>query len=240
MNIEFKINDSDGGLVITTKREANIILASLDKKSKEYAVKKEQFIYIISIMKTIENTMPDTNEELVFIFKTINRIFDTGILSPLTLKDDEFVPWKSTDGYYDNSRYNYIRKDKNRIIYNDNAFNCYVRACYDHKQNAQIKIDNELLNKNHRIFISKGGVITGEYIEKCIIRQEIVDKHCFTIQSVLNIPVGKIIDGDLEILFVDHREPKLKVLNEFYDVPISIDGFIANTKYNIRKYKKLK
>mgnify|MGYP007057686606 FL=1 len=38
---------------------------------------------------------------------------------------------------------------------------------------------------------------------------------------------------------VDHREPKLKVLQEFYEVPIYIDEFIKG-KFNIRKYQKLK
>ena len=89
------------------------------------------------------------------------------------------------------------------------------------------------------ICISKGGIITGEYVQQCEIRKDIVERHSFNIQSVVNIPVARIIDGDSVIHVVDHREPKLKVLREFYEVPIYIDETVKNKHYNLRKYTKL-
>lgn len=237
----FVVSPNDKGLSILLKREANIILASLDKESNEYLYKKARFEETLSVIRAIEYTEPQSDDEVNFILDNINRIWRVGILSPLTLKKDEFLNYIDSKGYLHNTRYSdiYIDTNINQSICNDNAFNLYVRACYSHDEQLQIEHDNETIYKNHRVYISKGGVITGEYIEKCIIRPDIVNKHSFTIQSIPNIPVCIIVDGDYYIYVVDHREPKLKALQQFYEVPINKDETIANKHYNLRKYKKL-
>lgn len=232
---------NDKGLSILLKREANIILASLDKESNEYLYKKARFEETLSVIRAIEYTEPQSDDEVNFILDNINRIWRVGILSPLTLKEDEFLNYTDSRGYFRNIRYNdiYIDTNNNMSICNSNAFNLYVRAVYSHDEQSQIECTNEIVHKNHRIYISKGGIITGEYIQKCIIRPDIINKHSFTIQSIPNIPVCVIVDGDSYIYVVDHREPKLKALQQFYDVPINKDEAIANKHYNLRKYKKL-
>ena len=82
-------------------------------------------------------------------------------------------------------------------------------------------------------------VITGDYISSCKIRKNIIDTKCFTIQSIINIPCSMIYDEGKGIITVDHREPKLKVLEDFYDVFFRFNEQIKNKKYDIRKYKKL-
>lgn len=237
----FFVSPNDKGLSILLKREANIILASLDKESNEYLYKKERFEETLSVVRAIEYTEPQSEHEIDFILNTINRIWNVSILSPLTLKEDEFLNYTDSKGYLRNTRYNDIYTDTNNhmSICNDNAFNLYIRATYSHDEQSQIKCTNEIVHKNHRVYISKGGVITGEYMEKCIIRPDIVNKHSFTIQSIPNIPVCIIVDGDNSIYVVDHREPKLKALQQFYEVPINKDESITNKHYNLRKYKKL-
>lgn len=237
----FFVSPNDKGLSILLKREANIILASLDKESDEYLYKKERFEETLSIVRAIEYTEPQREDEIDFILNTISRIWNIGILSPLTLKEDEFLNYTDSKGYLRNTRYRDIYTDTNNhmSICNDNAFNLYIRATYSHDEQSQIECTNEIVHKNHRVYISKGGIITGEYIEKCIIRPDIVNKHSFTIQSIPNIPVCIIVDGDNSIYVVDHREPKLKALQQFYEVPINKDEIIANKHYNLRKYKKL-
>lgn len=237
----FFVSPNDKGLSILLKREANIILASLDKESDEYLYKKERFEETLSVVRAIEYTEPQREDEIDFILNTISRIWNIGILSPLTLKEDEFLNYTDSKGYLRNTRYRDIYTDTNNhmSICNDNAFNLYIRATYSHDEQSQIECTNEIVHKNHRVYISKGGIITGEYIEKCIIRPDIVNKHSFTIQSIPNIPVCIIVDGDNSIYVVDHREPKLKALQQFYEVPINKDEIIANKHYNLRKYKKL-
>lgn len=243
------INDiNDKGLSLLLKREANIVLASLDKDSFEYLVKKEHFENTLNVIKEIERTDPQDANNIEFIINTLNRIWRVGVLSPLTLKDDEFSIYADRNGYRHNIRYYniYIDNDLNNSICNAKACNLFVRAVYDVSINSQIVSKKYILNENiissfpTPIYISKGGVITGDYINKYIIRKDIVKKHAFTIQSIVNVPVSKIIDGDITIYIVDHREPKLKVLQQFYDVPIYYDDIIANRHYNIRKYDKLK
>ena len=61
----------------------------------------------------------------------------------------------------------------------------------------------------------------------------------YSIKNPIKIPVSSIEHTDSpDIVFVvDHREPKLKALMEFYNVPIEHD---ENVKYNLRKFKKIK
>lgn len=234
----FYTRAGDMGLVINLVREANIVLASFSKDSPDYIWKQERFKEAISVMRNIEATKPQHDEDIQFILNTINTIWNKGILSPLTLENDEFEPYSNSHILH-NLRYKHIVKF-NGIIYNQNAYKVTVRNSYDHISKCKIENGIESVNFNPCIFISKGGVITGEYVQDCIIRQEVVDKHCFTIQSIINIPVSVIYISDNNyILVVDHREPKLKALNEFYNVPVGFDDTVKNMKLNIRKYKKL-
>ena len=237
------INDiNDKGLSLILKREANIILASLNENSVEFIIKKECFKNVLNVVKAIEKTEPQNESEINFILDILNRLWNTGVLSPLVLKEEEFLETSDDNGYRRNKRYNdiYIDTKTNNSICNDNAFNISIRAYYSVDTNEQIPNEIKTLHKNHRVYISKGGVITGEYVEKCFIRQNVIDRHCFTIQSVVNIPVSEITDDNNVIYVVDHREPKLKVLQQFYDVPVNNDDNIANKHYNIRKFKKIK
>ena len=233
----FLIHDEDSGLVIKLVREANILLASMDRHSPDYEYKYYRLEDSINIMRAIDATEPQHDEDIQFILNTINIIWNKGILSPLTLEDDEFESYSNSHILY-NLRYKHIVKF-NGIIYNQNAYKVTVRNSYSHISKCKIENPFEYIYLNPRIFISKGGVITGEYVQDCIIRQEVVDKHCFTIQSIINIPVSVIYISDNNyILVVDHREPKLKTLQQFYDCPINVDDTIKNCKCNIRNYKK--
>lgn len=233
----FKANNNDCGLVITLIREANIVLASFSKDSNDYIYNKERFADTIKVMRAIENTNPQCNEDISFIFNTINTIWEKGILAPLTLKSDEFEE-PDERGIAKNIRCSFIHRFLDKI-YNINAYKCTIRAQYNHKENKQIPVTFDTYSQNPMLFISKGGVITGEYIDSCFIRKEVIDKHCFTIQSIVNIPASLIDTEKLKVIAVDHREPKLKALMNFYDVPVHISEKVKNMKLNIRKYKKL-
>ncbi len=239
MEDAFYNSPNDKGLVTILKREANIMLASMDKDSEEYKIYHARYEDCISVIRAIEYAEPQNDDEIDFILNTINRVWNIGILSPLTLRKDEFLDYEGKDGLKHNTRYGDICIDRTGNICNLNAFNCLIRAAYVHEDKTELNINPYTLEKNARIYISKGGVITGEYFEKCIIRKEIVDKHCYTIQSIPTIPVCIIFYENDKIYAVDHREPKFKALCDFYEVPILFDDNIANSHFNIRKYKKL-
>ena len=213
--------------------EVNVILTSVDTEC-ETNIIQEEYSPLLVFCKALDNScLMDSQKERVI--KSLYKFIETGLLSPLTLKDDEFNGIHPS-GKRLNKRYAPIYK-KDNIVYNGQAFKVLIRAEYLHKENKQKSICN-YDNFVDRVYISKGGVITGEYIEDCIIRDEIVQKGSFNIQSIIKIPVCMIIDDDNIIYAVDHREPKIKILKEFYDVPIKIDNDIKG-KYNIRNYKKL-
>ena len=231
----FEEIETDGKYARHFIREANIKLASL---SESVLTERLKDIYYITLC-LIRDIEP-YKLNIKSIVDTFNIAMDKGLLSPLTLNDNEFEKEESSP-YLSNIRYPTIVKLKD-TIYNSNAYKITIRAAYDGNNNIQIPIYTTIpndLSHNPTIFISKGGIITGEFINECIIRKEIVDKHSFTIQSVVNIPVSAILYNDAIYYVVDHREPKLKALKEFYDVPINFDEKVKELKLNIRKYKKL-
>lgn len=239
----FVIGREDGSLTTLLKREANIKLASLpndEERTKTFYDCQNA----IRIAKAIDSIEPQNQEEVDSVLNIINTIWDKGILSPLTLNDDEFSEF-NLNGIANNLRYYNIYKsdtvDENGkyIIYNRSAYKAVVRKQYDYNYNSQTQITQKEFNLCPTIFINKGGKITGEHIDICRIRPEVVDKHCYTIQSTVSIPVSAIYGKELGvILTVDHREPKLKVLKEFYHVPISYNEEINKLNIDIRKFKK--
>ena len=58
---------------------------------------------------------------------------------------------------------------------------------------------------------------------------------------LLNDEVTSIeyLDNGDRIITVDHREPKLKVLKDFYEVYFKFDKTVHDRKYDIRKYAKM-
>ena len=233
----FRSTIEDKGLVITLIREANLVLASLDKDSDKYNITYWRFNECINVMRSIEKSDPQQDEDINFILRTINTIWNKGVLAPLTLEDDEF-DIADRFGVRHNKRYPHIVKYCDDSILNNNAYKVTVRHTYTTKDNTEI--ENYECNINNPIlFISKGGYLTGDYIGYCEIRQEIIDKHNYTIQSIVNIPASRIILPDKTIYVVDHREPKLKSLMDFYHCEIITDNDIKLLKLDIRKFKKL-
>lgn len=233
----------DGQLTKLLKREAKIKLASLTNESEKTKTYYD-CLNAIEVTKVIDRLQPSSQEEVDSILNIVNTIWNKGILSPLTLKDDEFSDF-DLNGVANNLRYFNIYKsdtvDDNGeyVIYNRSAYKAIVRKQYDYNKNIQVEVTQKEFNLCPTIFINKGGKLTGEHIDVCCIRPEVVNKHCYTIQSTVSVPTSAIYGKGLGvILTVDHREPKLKVLKEFYSVPISFSEEIANLNIDIRKFKK--
>ena len=166
----------------------------------------------------------------------------------LILKSWSWKPWSSIS--LSNENFNklnrhyrawYIQKD-NKGIFNVMAYLSKIRKSYIVKsENEVVELENGILDKNgeycnERIYISRGGIINGDYIHFCYLKHQTGN---YSIKDPVKIPVSSIEEeNDVNfILFVDHREPKLKALMEFYNVTIEHD---YNIKYNVRTFKKLK
>lgn len=234
----FTIRSTDGLYTKKCKEEANIYLASLPSNHNNRFQIEKDFEDLLLLANTLDKVRAVTADHKIEIINKLYRLTKFNVLSPLTLNDDEFI---NVGGCIRNHRFMHIYKVEN-TIYNEWAFNILVRKEYDDEFEIEVKKTPELKECNHIVYISKGGIITGEYIKDCIIRPELKGK--FSIQSIPNIPVSAIRYKKEDMIYdtfyvVDHREPKLKVLQEFYEVPIYTDEYIKG-KFNIRKYKKLK
>ena len=228
----FEEIETDGKYARHFIREANIKLASL---SESVLTERLKDIYYITLC-LIRDIEP-YKLNIKSIVNTFNIAMDEGLLSPLTLTDDEFNKVEDNIESY-NKRYKWIIK-RGDNIYNNAAYKITIRKTYNHNLGIEYKYDIPPIYLNPTLYISKGGIITGECICDCQIRPNIVNKHSFVIQSIVNIPVSAIAINNRFIYVVDHREPKLKALKEFYDVPIYFDEKVKELKLNIRKYKKL-
>lgn len=235
---EYVIKSTDGIYTKKCKEEANIYLASLSSNHNNYYQIKKDFDDLILLSNTLDKINAVTTDNKVEIINKLHRLTKFGILSPLILQNEEFI---NVGGSTRNKRFMHIYKVEN-VIYNEWAFNITIRKEYDDEFGIEVKKNPELKECNHIVYIAKGGIITGEYIKDCIIRPELKGK--FSLQSIPNIPVSAIRYKKEDMVYdtfyvVDHREPKLKVLQEFYEVPIYMDESIKS-KFNIRKYTKLK
>ena len=234
----FVIRSNDGIYTKKCKEEANIYLASLPSNHNNRFQIEKDFEDLLLLANTLDKVNAVTSDHKIEIINKLYRLTKFNVLSPLSLYDDEFI---NVGGSIRNHRFMHIYKVED-VIYNEWAFNILVRKEYDDEFGIEIKKTPELKECNHIVYISKGGIITGEYIKNCIIRPELKGK--FTIQSMPNIPVSAIRYKKEDMIYdtfyvVDHREPKLKVLQDFYNVPIYTDEYIKG-KFNIRKYQKLK
>ena len=166
----------------------------------------------------------------------------------LILKSWDSKPWSHinlSEGNFNNlgqhHRAWYIQKN-NIGVYNVLAYLLRPRRSYIKLKNNEIveTINGPIISDcgeiiDEKIYISRGGIINGDYVHRCYLKHN----GYHSVKDSIKIPVSSIeIENDVNfILFVDHREPKLKALMEFYDVPILHDD---NVKYNVRTFKKLK
>lgn len=198
----------------------------------------------------------DKNSNYYQFIEKVNDIIDrypeesVKVGLDLILKSWYWKPWSSIN--ISNENFNkinrhirawYIQKDNNGI-YNVLAYTLKQRKVYlinSKGEGNEIPLNKATLNPNgegidSKIYISRGGIINGDYVYKSYLLNQ---KDNYNIKDPIKIPVSTIEHTDSpDIIFVvDHREPKLKALMEFYNVPIEHD---ENVKYNLRKFKKLK
>ena len=198
----------------------------------------------------------DKNTNYYKFIEKVNEIIDlypeesVKVGLDLILKSWYWKPWSSINLSEENfNKINrhirawYIQKDNNGI-YNVLAYTLKQRKVYlinSKGKGNEIPLNNATLNPDgegidSKIYISRGGIINGDYVYKSYLLNQIDN---YNIKDPIKIPVSTIefTDSPDIIFVVDHREPKLKALMEFYRVPIEYD---ENVKYNLRKFKKIK
>lgn len=86
-----------------------------------------------------------------------------------------------------------------------------------------------------KIYLSKGGVVTNEYIEKVYVKGD-----TFMPKDPINLDCNCVkIDMNSKIIYtIDSRSNKLKALMEFYEVPILTDDKFKNIDLRNFKFKE--
>lgn len=223
---QYTINKDDAPVVKQFIKEANEVLASSTGEQEKIYINK--FDRIVNILANICDM---DNAQIKSLFNSIYNYLDLGSFSDLNLSDKYF-----DEGHHIFNEFVYKIPDG---ITFSNAYNLLIRASYNHNLSRQVSEEKELLNDTLPVHISKGGVITGEYFHTIYIK----DKDIFTPKK-FTIPVSSIEyeteNNSYSFLVVDHREPQLRALMDYYNVPIKVDEEVKNIKLNLRKYKKIK
>lgn len=208
----YKIEKDNSDFMVFLKTELN-------KLEKDYGTDYTDTIFNIIIELVYKHNIKSIN--YTDILNKINRLINNYPITSINLDNE-------------NNKCIYIAKDEiNNKWYYNRAYKIIVDKLYNLTNNEELYLPGKEELFNERIYITRGGVVSGEYINKCYIKN-----LNFYPRDPVTINCSRITNyRDINIYTIDSRSPKLKVLKEFYNVSINIDD---KYKYiDIRKFKKL-
>lgn len=166
------------------------------------------------------------------ILKLFTDLCNGKTLIPVDFEQDE------VENVYDNFvRYkrckNLVKNTVTDTIYYANAYKIVCKKFY----NAVFKYykDYNGIYGPDKIYLSKGGVITNQYIEKVYVKG-----YIFMPKDPVNLDCHYVkIDTNGKFIYtIDSRSNKLKALMEFYEVPILTDDKFKNIDLRNFKFKE--
>lgn len=238
----FKIDyGKDDKLLVYIKQEAVAYINSIKEDYKESV-----FIYFKSLLNAIESCS-SVGEGFRFI-KTLCRqesyIENFIPLTDIDINEKSFIKQENSLRLHERSE-NIIWNsnfalDCRRCIINKCAYNIHIKKSFDFI-NFDVREENSQYSANS-IYISKGGVINGDFIDTAFFNKEDYASGKLSLKLPITIPVAVVYykddcNNECLIYVVDHREPTLKQLQEDYDCPVCNDAEIAKYKLNLRNCK---
>lgn len=246
MNLSiFQQNNSDGDLLAYIKREAlSIINANIADDSKQYLY--DYYKALMELCKaSYKSEVKNAYDFISNIVKTKDYLKYYIPLYPINITKEDFeVSKNNVFGHHKRSfdliwMSNHNLTDEKSIYYR-NAYNLQIRKTFDFIKKEVT--DTDYPDSQCTIFISKGGVINGDFIDFTFIHTKDYEKGNLTLNLPITIPICEVYFEDKNkikslIYAVDHREPNLKLLMEKYDCPICNNTDIASYKLNLRACK---
>ena len=243
----FNINKNDSKVLRMIKTEAKYILENF-KGPEEY--RENSYVYFSTLcyfLETGAKTETDGDIEYLELTELIfNHIKEGMPITKISITENDFIKddknitlihkrcknlkWRSN-----------ININNEKTVFYENAYKLDVKKVFDLKEHKTFETDEIL--QQQPIYISKGGIITGEFIDICFIKaSEYVDHSDFSIMYPIKIPVSEVyfIDKygyDQSIFVVDHREPALKNLQTVYNCSLLFDKAMKENKINLRNWK---
>lgn len=233
----FKHDVNDSLLTHNIKRDYELAISNIqNEKNKE--IIDDIYRQLINVSKGFD----DGIDKDIFdnIVKLLSETFEYNTTQPISLQNEDFKGNSHIIAPY-------IVKNGSFII-NTKAYKTINRTYYSHNDKKELTYGEGIMKrfksvKSDNIYISKGGVITGEYINYARLDnlEEII--NYYIIPKTINIPVSTIfVEKDDTIkayLVVDHREPTFKKLFSCYRMKVLMDENIKQLKLNLRNYEKI-
>lgn len=233
----FKHDANDSLLTHNIKRDYELAISNIqNEKNKE--IIDDIYRQLINVSKGFD----DGIDKDIFdnIVKLLSETFEYNTTQPISLQNEDFRGNTHIIAPY-------IIKNGSFII-NTKAYSVMNRTYYSHNDKKELNYGEDIMKrfksvKEDKIYISKGGVITGEYISDARLDnlEEIV--NYYVIPKTIKIPVSTIFVEKDDIikayLVVDHREPMFKKLFSCYRMKVLMDENIKSLKLNLRNYEKI-
>ena len=233
----FKHDVNDSLLTHNIKRDYELAISNIqNEKSRE--IVNDIYRQLINVSKGFD----DCIDKDIFknIVNLLSETFEYNTTQPISLQNEDFKGISHIIAPY-------IIKSGDFIV-NTKAYKTINRTHYSHNDKKELTYGEGILKhfesiKNDNIYISKGGVITGEYISDARLDnlEEII--NYYIIPKTITIPVSTIfVEKDnviKEYLVVDHREPTFKKLFSCYKMKVIMDENVKSLKLNLRNYEKI-
>ena len=174
----------------------------------------------------------DTNR----VIKTMSKFIETGLFSPLTLKEGEFIYTKP--GLSVNRRFQRIQQDITGI-FDTEGYKITDIEYYDVINNIDTvdeyicNYDKEANDEPNRIYLSTGGVITDIYFNKCYIKKEDIAIGKYIPKNTFSANVCKVIVNKKYINVVMVKDQSFKRLNQSYALNFTRDNKEENIRFGI-------
>ena len=233
----FKHDVNDSLLTHNIKRDYELIISNnKNKECKE--IIDDIYKQLINVSKGFDNNV--NKNMFKNIINLLSETYEYNTTQPISLQDEDFKGNTHIIAPY-------IVKSGSFII-NTKAYKTINRTYYSHNDKKQLTYGEGIMNhfngvKNDNIYISKGGVITGEYISNARIDKLEEVLNNYIIPKTIVIPVSTIFvkkDNNIKAyLVVDHREPTFKRLFSCYRMKVLMDENVKSLKLNLRNYEKI-
>lgn len=233
----FKHDVNDSLLTHNIKRDYELVISN--NKNKEYKeIIDDIYKQLINVSKGFDNNV--NKDMFKNIINLLSETYEYNTTQPISLQDEDF---KGNTHIITP----YIVKSGSFII-NTKAYKTTNRTYYSHNDKKELNYGEAVMKhfksvKNDNIYISKGGVITGEYINDAKIDELEEVLNNYIIPKTIVIPVSTIFvekdDNIKSYLVVDHREPMFKKLFVNYKMKVLMDENVKQLKLNLRNYEKI-
>lgn len=241
----FQPNNSDGAFLAYIRREAlSIINTNIDDDPKQYWY--DYYKALIELCKaSYKSAVKDGYDFISNIVQTKEYLKYHIPLYPINIAKEDFEIINNEVLCHHKRSFDLVWNSIHKLtdeqsIYYRNAYNLQVRKTFDFIKKEVA--DTNYPDSQYTIFISKGGVINGDFIDFTFIHTKDYKKGNLKLDLPITIPVCEVYFKDNNntkslIYVVDHREPNLKLLIEKYNCPIYNNTDIASHKLNLRACK---